>query len=255
MKSLYKFLLNKLPRPLLIRLSYVFRWFAPLIYKGNKVQCNVCDMKFRKFLSYGAEGHHRENVLCPNCLTLERHRLMWLFLQKKTNFFKDDLKVLHIAPEQCFYSIFRTQKNLKYLTADLFSPLADVKMDLHNAPFEDNSFDVVFCNHVLEHVEDDKKCMSELYRVMKPGGFGIFQVPIDYTREKTYEDKNITSPEDREKHFWQKDHVRLYGLDYPTRLTAAGFKLTCDKIAKEIPADQSEKLRLPMEEEVYYCVK
>lgn len=255
MKSLYKFLLNKLPRPLLIRLSYVFRWFAPLIYKGNKVQCNVCDMKFRKFLSYGAEGHHRENVLCPNCLTLERHRLMWLFLQKKTNFFKDDLKVLHIAPEQCFYSIFRTQKNLKYLTADLFSPLADVKMDLHNAPFDDNSFDVVFCNHVLEHVEDDKKCMSELYRVMKPGGFGIFQVPIDYTREKTYEDKSIISPEDREKHFWQKDHVRLYGLDYPTRLAAAGFKVTCDKIAKEIPSEQSEKLRLPMEEEVYYCVK
>jgi ubiquinone/menaquinone biosynthesis C-methylase UbiE len=128
-------------------------------------------------------------------------------------------------------------------------------MDLHNAPFEDNSFDVVFCNHVLEHVEDDKQCMSELYRVMKPGGFGIFQVPIDYTREKTYEDKSITSPEDREKHFWQKDHVRLYGLDYPTRLTAAGFKVTCDKIAKEIPSDQSEKLRLPMEEEVYYCVK
>jgi SAM-dependent methyltransferase len=255
MKKLYKFLLNKLPRPLLIRLSYVFRWFAPLIYKGNKVQCNVCDMKFRKFLSYGAEGHHRENVLCPNCLTLERHRLMWLFLQKKTNFFKDDLKVLHIAPEQCFYSIFRTQRNLKYLTADLYSPLADVKMDLHNAPFEDNSFDVVFCNHVLEHVEDDKKCMSELYRVMKPGGFGIFQVPIDYTRENTYEDKSITSPEDREKHFWQKDHVRLYGLDYPTRLSAAGFKVTCDKIAKEISVEESEKLRLPMEEEVYYCVK
>jgi len=255
MKKLYRFLLNKLPRPLLIRLSYVFRWFAPIIYKGNKVQCNVCNKNFRKFLSYGAEGHHRENVLCPNCLTLERHRLMWLFLQKKTNFFKDDLKVLHIAPEQCFYSIFRKQKNLKYLTADLFSPLADVKMDLHNAPFEDNSFDVVFCNHVLEHVEDDKKCMSELYRVMKPGGFGIFQVPIDYTREKTYEDKSITSPEDREKHFWQKDHVRLYGLDYPTRLATVGFKVTCDKIATEIPKEESQKLRLPLNEEVYYCQK
>lgn len=255
MKKLYKFLLNKLPRPLLIRLSYVFRWFAPLIYKGKNVQCNVCNMHFRKFLSYGAEGHHRENVLCPNCLTLERHRLMWLFLQQKTNFFKDDLNVLHIAPEQCFYSLFRTQKNLKYTTADLFSPLADVKMDLHNAPFEDNSFDVIFCNHVLEHVDDDKKCMSELYRIMKPGGFGIFQVPIDYTRKETYEDKSIVSPEEREKHFWQKDHVRLYGLDYSTKLTAAGFKVTCDKIAKEIPAEQSEKLRLPMEEEVYYCVK
>ena len=204
MKKIYKFLLNKLPRPLLIRLSYVFRWFAPLIYKGNNVECNVCHKHFRKFLSYGAEGHHRENVLCPNCLTLERHRLMWLFLEKKTIFFKDEIKVLHIAPEQCFYSIFRKQKNLKYTTADLYSPLADVKMDLHNAPFDDNSFDVVFCNHVLEHVEDDKKCMSELYRVMKPGGFGIFQVPIDYSRKETYEDKSITSPEEREKHFWQR---------------------------------------------------
>ena len=216
MKALYKYLLNKLPRPLLIRLSYIFKLFAPLLYKGDNVYCPVCDRSFRKFLSYGSKVVHRENVLCPYDLTLERHRLMWYYLQNHSDFFtKKELKLLHIAPEQCFHKKFKEQENLIYLTADLESPIADIHFDLHEIPLEENSFDVVFCNHVLEHVQDDKKCMSELYRIMKPGGWGIFQVPIDYSRAEKYEDASIKSPEDREKHFWQKDHVRLYGLDYP----------------------------------------
>jgi hypothetical protein len=112
MKKLYKFLLNKLPRPLLIRLSYVFRLFAPYLYKGNKVECPVCERQFSKFLSYGSDIAHRENVLCPYDLTLERHRLMWLYLKAETNFFsKDKIEVLHIAPEQCFYDKFKKQEN------------------------------------------------------------------------------------------------------------------------------------------------
>ena len=170
MKKVYKFLLNKLPRPLLIRLSYVFKFFAPLIYKGNKVECPVCDRKFRKFLSYGSNVSHRENVLCPYDLTLERHRLMWLYLKRESNFFTaDKLKVLHIAPEQCFHKTFKKQKNLDYLTGDLLSPIADMHFDLHQIPLEDNRFDVVFCNHVMEHVDDALKCMKELHRVMAPG--------------------------------------------------------------------------------------
>lgn len=224
MKKLYKFLLNKLPRPLLIRLSYVFRLFAPLLYRGNKVECPVCERSFSKFLSYGSDIAHRDNVLCPYDLTLERHRLMWLYLKDHTDFFTaNNLEVLHIAPEQCFYSTFRKQKNLKYLTGDLVSPLADLHFDLHQIPLEDNKFDVVFCNHVLEHVEDALQCMKELYRVMKPGGWGIMQVPQDFSRDTTYEDSSITSPEEREKHFWQKDHVRLFGKDYPDWLRKAGF--------------------------------
>jgi len=227
MKKLYKFLLNKLPRPLLIRLSYPFKLIAPLLYKGNKVECPVCEKKFSKFLSYGSDIAHRENVLCPHDLTLERHRLMWLYLKDQSDFFtKKNTEVLHIAPEQCFYKKFRAQENIQYLTGDLVSPLADIHFDLHNIPLEDNRFDVVFCNHVLEHVEDALQCMKELYRVMKPGGFGIMQVPQDFTREDTFEDPSITSEEDREKHFWQKDHVRLFGKDYPEWLRKAGFTVT-----------------------------
>ena len=179
MKKIYKYLLNTLPRPLLIKLSYIFKFFAPLAYKGDNVYCPVCEKRFRKFLSYGSNKAHRENVLCPYDLTLERHRLMWLYL-KNTNFFESkSLSVLHVAPEQCFYPIFKNQKNLNYTTADLESPLADLHFDLHQIPLEDNTYDVIFCNHVLEHVDDDLKCIKELYRVMKPGGWGIFQVPID----------------------------------------------------------------------------
>ena len=110
MKKLYKFLLNKLPRPLLIRLSYPFKKLAPLLYKGNNVECPVCGKSYSKFLSYGA--NNRDNVLCPGDLTLERHRLMWLYLRDFSDFFTADrLKVLHIAPEQCFHKKFQQQKN------------------------------------------------------------------------------------------------------------------------------------------------
>jgi SAM-dependent methyltransferase len=255
MKKIYKYLLNKLPRPLLIRLSYLFKIFAPLLYKGNKVECPVCEKKFSKFLSYGSDVAHRENVLCPYDLTLERHRLMWLYLKNETIFFKDKIKVLHIAPEQCFYHKFKKQKNLEYLTGDLVSPLADLHFDLHHIPLEDNCFDVIFCNHVLEHVEDALQCMKELYRVMKPGGWAIMQVPLDNTREHTYEDKTITSPEEREKHFWQKDHVRLFGNDYPKWLEKAGFKVQEYNINDKFDSNFIERNRLISTEMLYIATK
>lgn len=255
MKKLYKFLLNKLPRPLLIRLSYPFKLVAPLLYKGNKVECPVCEKHFSKFLSYGSDVAHRENVLCPYDLTLERHRLMWLYLKNESSFFKENhLDVLHIAPEQCFHGLFKKQKNLSYLTGDLVSPIADMHFDLHHIPLEDNRFDVVFCNHVLEHVDDAMQCMKELYRVMKPGGFGIMQVPQDITREETLEDPSITSPEDREKYYWQKDHVRLFGLDYPKWLEKSGFKVEEYKISDVLSDDLIERYRL-IKHEILYIVK
>lgn len=255
MNKLYTYLLNTLPRPLLIRLSYVFRLFTPLIFSGNNVECPVCDKRFSRFLSYGSKVAHRQNVLCPNCLSLERHRLLWLYLQNHTGFFTDELKVLHMAPEQCFYGRFRKLKNLDYLCGDLNSPLADLHFDLHNIPLEDNRFDVILCNHVLEHVDDDHQCMTELCRVLKPGGFAILQVPIDYSRETTYEDPSITSPEDREKHFWQKDHVRLFGRDYPKKLEAAGFKVVQVDLASALPEDQAERYRIQRSEIIYRAEK
>ena len=256
MKKLYKFLLNSLPRPLLIRLSYVFRLFAPLLYKGNKVECPVCEKKFRKFLSYGSSVAHRENVLCPYDLTLERHRLMWLYLKQESNFFTaDSLNVLHIAPEQCFHKTFKKQKNLNYLTGDLVSPIADLHFDLHKIPLEDNRFEVIFCNHVMEHVDDALQCMKELHRVLKPGGWGIMQVPLDTTRETTYEDWSITSPEEREKHFWQKDHVRLFGLDYPQWLEKAGFDVTIGFEKNPLSDEIKERYRLQKNETLYIVHK
>ena len=256
MKKLYKFLLNKLPRPLLIRLSYPFKKVAPILYKGNNVECPVCERSFRKFLSYGSDVAHRENVLCPYDLTLERHRLMWLYLKNHSDFFTaKDLKVLHIAPEQCFHKGFKAQENLDYLTGDLVSPIADMHFDLHSIPLEDNRFEVIFCNHVMEHVDDAIKCMIELYRVMKPGGWGIMQVPQDLDRDVTYEDASITSPEEREKHFWQKDHVRLFGKDYPEWLRKAGFTVVeCDKDA-HYSVEIQERYRLGKSEILYIVSK
>lgn len=163
--------------------------------------------------------------------------------------------MLHIAPEQCFYKLFGKMSNLKYVTADLNSPIADVHMDLHKPPFGDNSFDIIFCNHVLEHVEDADECMRQLYRIMRPGGWGIFQVPLDITREKSFEDKTITDPREREKHFWQKDHVRLFGLDYRDRLAAAGFRVKVDDFVNQLTAEEVDRFRLPPGEMIYVCYK
>lgn len=253
MKKLFKFILNTVPRPLLIRLSYIFKFFAPLVFKGNKVECPVCEKKFKKFLPYGYNDYQRENVLCPYDLTLERHRLMWVYLKTKSNFFTDDLKVMHIAPEQCFYKLFRNQNNLDYTTGDLESPLADLHFDLHKIPLEDNQYDVIFCNHVMEHVDNDIQCMQELLRIMKPGGWGILQVPMDTTRDTTYEDPTITGPKERQKHFWQYDHVRLYGTNYPDVLRSAGFEVEEYDYRKELDEETYSRYRF-YEREMLYIV-
>ncbi len=242
------------PRPVLIRFSLVANKLAPIVLKGDKVSCPVCEGNFKYFFPYGTVKR-RDNVLCPKCLSLERHRLLWLFLKSKTEFFTKNAELLHIAPEQCFYKIFRKQKNLKYLTADLVSPLAEVKMDIHEMPFEDNRFDYVLCNHVLEHVNDSHKAMTEIYRVLKPGGWAVMQVPLDTTRYDTYEDWSITSEKDREIHFWQKDHVRLFGLDYPDRLKKAGFTVEEVDLTKEINPELVKKYRLADGEIIYWCKK
>lgn len=219
----FKFILNKIPRPVLINLSIAARPLIDFYFKGGQFQDPINGKSYRKFLPYGY-GKQRQNALSPGTLSLERHRQMWLYLQNETDFFTKNYKVLHIAPEQEFLRKFRKMKSLDYTSADLFSPIVDVKADILDLPFPDESFDVVICNHVLEHIEDDSKAMSELYRVMKPGGWGIFQVPMKNSLEKTYEDFSIKDPKERQKHFGQYDHVRWYGMDYFNRLRKAGFR-------------------------------
>ena len=173
MKSIFKLILNYLPRPVLIKFSYLIRPFIIIWFKGNRYTDPIDGRSFRKLMPYGYEKL-RDNVLSPSTFSLERHRLLWLFL-KTTDFFKGNKKVLHFAPEQAFFNRFKKMKNLDYVTTDINSPLADVKADICNLPFEDNTFDFILCNHVLEHIEDDVKDINELYRVMKPGGSGVFK--------------------------------------------------------------------------------
>ena len=224
MKKLFKFILNFLPRPFLIRLSYTAQPFLAFFLKGDKFTDPIDDKSFKTFLPYGY-GKQRDNVLSPSTLSLERHRLLWLYLKNETDFFTAKQRVLHFAPEQAFYKRFRKMTNLDYVTTDLESPLADVKADICKLPFKDNEFDIILCNHVLEHIPDDTKAMQELYRVLKPGGMGVFQIPQDLSRETTFEDDSITDKTERAKIFGQYDHVRIYGRDYFDKLRSIGFKV------------------------------
>ena len=224
MKKLFKLILNIIPRPLLIRLSYVARPILAFFLKGNTFTDPIDGKQFKSFLPYGY-GKQRHNVLSPSTLSLERHRLLWLYLKNETDFFSAEKKVLHFAPEQCFLKRFKTLKNLEYTTTDLKSPIADVKADICNLPFDDNSYDVILCNHVLEHIPDDTKAMQELYRVLKPGGYGVLQIPQDLSRANTFEDESITDKKERARIFGQYDHVRVYGRDYFDKLRGIGFKV------------------------------
>ncbi|WP_459213071.1 class I SAM-dependent methyltransferase [Aquimarina rhabdastrellae] len=224
MKKLFKFVLNTIPRPLLIRMSYIARPIIALSLKGDRFTDPIDNKSFAKFLPYGYENP-RDNVLSPSTLSLERHRLLWLYLKDQTDFFTKPSKVLHFAPEQAFYKRFKALKHLEYTTTDLHSPLADVKADICDLPFEDNTYDIIFCNHVLEHIPDDTKAMQELLRVLKPGGMAILQIPQELDRETTFEDDSITDPKERARIFGQYDHVRIYGRDYFNKLRNIGFKV------------------------------
>lgn len=254
--SIFKSILNTVPRPWLIKVSYLVRPIIAFSLKGNKYTDPIDGKSFRKFLPYGY-GKQRENALSPSTLSLERHRLMWLFLRDDTDFFtsKEKIKTLHIAPEQCFLDLFRKQKNLEYITSDLESPIADVKADICNLPFDDNSFDVVFCNHVLEHIINDTKAMQELYRVLKKGGFGIFQIPQDLSREKTFEDNTITNRRERAEIFGQYDHVRVYGRDYFNKLRSVGFAVDEIDYTKKITREKLERYCLMKNEILPVCYK
>jgi SAM-dependent methyltransferase len=254
--KIFKSILNTIPRPWLIKVSYLVRPILAFYLKGDKYTDPIDGKSFRKFLPYGYENQ-RENALSPSTLSLERHRLLWLFLKDETTFFtsKEKQKVLHIAPEQCFLDIFRKQKNIEYITSDLESPIADVKADICNLPFKNSAFDVVFCNHVLEHITDDTKAMQELYRVLKPNGMGIFQIPQDLSREKTFEDNTITDQKERTKIFGQYDHVRVYGRDYFNKLRAVGFTVDEVDYTKKIVPEKLEKFCLMKNEILPVCYK
>jgi SAM-dependent methyltransferase len=220
---------------------------------GHQVSCPCCGGHFRTFLTFGVKP--RPNARCPRCGSLERHRLLWLYLRERTNLFTKPLRMLHFAPEPVFLALFSAMPNLDYTTADLYSPLAMVHMDVTKMLFADDTFDVVLCNHVLEHVEDDQQAMREIWRVLRPGGWAILQSPIDLKRAVTLEDPAIVSPHERERIFKQADHVRRYGRDYGVRLAHAGFLVQVDGFVRELGAQRISYFGLRSGEDIYFCIK
>jgi SAM-dependent methyltransferase len=222
-------------------------------YSGTDRYCPICDKSSSRFLPAGFI--RREDAQCPHCNSLERHRLVWLFMNQNTDLFDGRTKkMLHVAPERCLEPKFRKALGENYITADLLSPRVMVKMDITDIQYPDNTFDVIYCSHVLEHVPDDRKGMSEFCRVLKKDGWAILLVPI--TAEKIYEDPSIVDPEERFKHFGQKDHVRRYGPDYVDRLREAGFKVEKFEASDLAPAEDIERMALTkIAGEIYYCTK
>ncbi len=255
MKRLVSFLLRNVPRKYLQLVNGPALKIAGIFLRGNNVTCPIINRSYRKFLPYG-RLKPRENALCPDSLSLERHRLLWLYLQDRTDFFEKPASFLHVAPEQCFMKPFEKMHGEGYITADLESPLAKVKMDIHEIPFEENTFDIVMCNHVMEHVDNDIRAMAEIFRVLKPGGWAIMQVPFfSPIPDVTQEDKSIVKPSEREKAYGQDDHVRLYGKDYADRIRSVGFEVREDHYAEELGPELIRKYALPPREIIYFSRK
>lgn len=258
MKHLIKLILNLIPRPVLQRVA---GWIVPvvgLLYLGKGKQCPLCGCQRRKFLPYGYVTP-RENALCPNCLSLERHRLLWLWLVRESDIGRGAMalpKMLHIAPEVALMRKFKKMYAStpdRYVTADLESPLADMHFDVQQIPLEAESFDAVICNHIMEHVEDDHKALRELYRIMRRGGWGVILSPVELEREKTFEDDTITDPAERTRIFGQYDHRRIYGRDYAARLREAGFEVYDIDYKNELSKAEQELYALPADHLYIVC--
>jgi SAM-dependent methyltransferase len=214
------------------------RAIDPTVY----LECPCCGEQAATFLPHGTKN--LPNRKCPGCGSLERHRLHWIYLRDRTNLLKDPLKVLHFAPEVALQKLLKSQSRLDYHSADLSSKRAAEHFDICAIPYPDNTFDVVLCSHVLEHVPDDRKAMAELFRVMKPGGWGLIEAPVTTSLVQTLEDPSVTSDEERTRLFGQRDHVRKYGRDYYTRLRSAGFEVVTHRFAKELDPRLVQKYRL-----------
>jgi SAM-dependent methyltransferase len=204
----------------------------------------------------------RFNAICPNCYTVERHRLLWFFLfSRKNNLLTNGMRLLHIAPERVFFKKFKQQKKIFYFPADKFMPRykypkGTKNIDICQIDYPDNFFDAILCIHVLEHIYDDKQAMQELYRVLKPDGWAILQVPVDYSKSDTFEDSSIVNPDEREKYFGQYDHLRLYGKDYPQRLEQVGFKVDGIDFGSTFSEQEKQKFGFDNKDRIIYlCTK
>lgn len=252
--SKLKALVPAAAEPTVIKTWYTLRPLVQLLFFGRQRYCCVCDSSSRFFLSQGPASRRRKDIICPVCLSHDRHRLAWLYLSSRTNLTDTTpKKMLHFAPETIFAEKFKRIPGVDYLSADLNSPHAMVKMDITDIQWPDSSFDIIYCSHVLEHVPDDHKAMREIFRTLKPGGWALIQVPI--SKENTIEDLSITDPAERERLYWQDDHVRLYGLDIKERLARAGFDVEVIFGGQLVESEEMELMRFDPGEPLFYCKK
>jgi SAM-dependent methyltransferase len=212
----------------------------------------VCNAGLRFFLPFGIGGRLRTGALCPQCGSLERDRAAWLWLNDGPDRLRPGIRLLHVAPERCLESRLRERVGGGYLTGDLLREDVDRRLSIEELPFEDRSYDAVICNHVLEHVADDRKAMREILRVLRPGGWALLQVPINRRRPYTIEDPTASALE-RRLRFGQHDHVRSYGAEYTERLKAAGFELDSSSVDDRYNRDEVWRYGLDPDEVLHIC--
>lgn len=225
---------DTLPRPALMAVKR-------MLAAGDGATCVVCGASVRALLTQGHDypvlreldvvgGQRKESDECPICHANDRVRLVYLYVKSRTSLLTGPNRLLHIAPELGLADIFAVTETLDYVPADLdrqrYRHLENLEtFDLQNAPHPDESFDWIICNHVLEHIPDDRQAMREMRRMLKVGGAAILQVPLAEKLAMTREDPDIRGEAERIRLFGQRDHVRLYGRDYYDRLREAGFEL------------------------------
>jgi SAM-dependent methyltransferase len=192
------------------------------------------------------------NAVCPWCGSHVRHRALWLYVERRTDLLAEPTRLLHLAPEHVIAERLRALPHVDYLSADLDQPAME-NWDLTDVPHPDGSFDAIICSHVLEHVPDDRAAMRELRRILRPGGWAIVQVPIDYERAETLEDPAIQTPEERERAYWQDDHMRLYANDFPDRLRSEGLDVTVDSYLRTLAREEIDRFGLISLEDIYVC--
>lgn len=237
-------------------IKYILKKIRSVIYlithAGNERECPLCGANYSRFGKGGVEK--RDDAQCMNCGSLERHRFLWLYLQREMNIGQQkNLAVLHLAPEK--YLEYKLRKlSWKYVTADLEGNNVDLRIDITDTPFEKHSFDLILCSHVLEHVNNDRKALIEILRILKADGKALIIIPVE--RESTFEDPSVTEPEERLKIFGQLDHVRIYGADFINKLIESGFKVKTYLPKDLFSEDEQIKYGIKIESDrLYICSK
>jgi predicted SAM-dependent methyltransferase len=203
-----------------------------LLYRGDARECPCCGGSFRAF----RPRDDRPEARCPRCNSYERHRVLWMWLRDRGGLAggaEGGFDLLHVAPEPVLVERLRALPRIRYTGGSLFPTGDQVRVDLTAAPFPDETFDAVLCNHVFDEIPDDRRALAEIHRVLRPGGRLITQTPVDKGRTTTYEDPSLP-PARRREVFQTADDVRIYGLDFRERLAAAGFEVELVDYAAEL---------------------